>query len=123
MAERTSHPACPHPVRTAVQHAVAKLVSFRPARVAGEPDMADARNLADDLLAIAAIIDPVVAAMGEYAQSTIGLTHRHVDDCFRHQLRQALEGNATFVIEDAMRRRAESRHADSGEATAAFRRA
>jgi hypothetical protein len=85
-------------VQTVVQAAVARLAAFRPTRIVGEPDRADAQALADDLLVIAAIVDPIVAAIGDYADSTIGLAAGDLDRDFRDQLRGALEGNATYTI-------------------------
>jgi hypothetical protein len=87
-----------HPVRVAIVTAVGLLASFRPTRIVGEPDRADAHGLADDLLVIAAIVDPVVQAIGDYAQSTLGVSAADVDRYFANQLRGALEGNATYCI-------------------------
>ena len=90
--------AVPHPVLRAVQAAIARLAAFRPTRIVGEPDQADAQALADDLLVIAAIVDPIIAAIGDYAGSTIGLAPADVERDFSDQLRGALEGNATYTI-------------------------
>jgi hypothetical protein len=101
----TSRP--PHPVAEACRIAANKLNGFIPQRVVGEPDRADAEGLVDDLMALAAIMDPVIEAVGAYAYGAIGFPARDLS-LFRHQLRDALEGNATFVIAEAMRARAES---------------
>src|SRR5262249_54955707 len=61
-----------HPVRKACLAAAVKLVSLTPTRIVGEPDMADARGLIDDLDAICTIVDPVVAAIGAYAEAHFG---------------------------------------------------
>lgn len=113
--------AAPHPVSAAIQGAIVRLLALRPKRVVGEPDPGDAAGLIDDLMAIAAIIDPVIESIGEYARSTVGLSRSDVADCFRHVLRNALEGNATFVIADALRRRGGTEHA--AEMAREFRRA
>jgi len=94
--------SAPHPVQAAIHAAIAKLAAFRPTRIVGEPDRADAQAVADDLLAIAAIVDPVVAAIGDYADSTIGLGPKNLDRDFRDQLRGALEGNATYTVVAAL---------------------
>jgi hypothetical protein len=108
-------------VQAAIQTAIAKLAAFRPTRVVGEPDAADAGGLADDLLAIAAIVDPIIAAIGDYADSVIGIA-RADRPLFRDQLRQALEGNATYALTTAIEARLASRCEEAGEMQAAFRR-
>jgi hypothetical protein len=100
-------PRPPHAVAEACRIAADKLNGFIPQRVVGEPDRADAEGLVDDLMALAAIMDPVIEAVGAYAYGAIGFPARDLS-LFRHQLRDALEGNATFVIAEAMRARAES---------------
>jgi hypothetical protein len=115
-------PARPaHPVQAAVNAAIARLAAFTPTRIVGEPDAADANGLIDDLFAMAAIVDPVIAAIGDYADSAIGLP-RADRALFVDQLRQALEGNATYVVTRAIEDRIGSRREDAAEARAAFRR-
>jgi len=92
----------------AIAAAVARLAAFRPTRIVGEPDRADAHGLVDDLMTLAAVVDPIVQAMGDYAQSTLGIPAADVDRYFRHQLRGALEGNATWCITQAVAERQES---------------
>jgi hypothetical protein len=118
-----SRPARPlHPVAEACRIAADKLNGFCPQRVVGEPDMADAAGLVDDLMALAAIMDPVIETVGVYAYGAIGFSARDLS-LFRHQLRDALEGNATFVIEEAMRERAETRAEQDTADRIAMRRA
>jgi hypothetical protein len=108
-------PALPHPVGAALARAAARLATLAPARIVGEPDLADARNLIDDLHALCAIVDPVIAAIGDYAESHFG---RLDTALFADQLRGALEGNATFEIEAAARKLVASR----ADAEAEYRR-
>src|SRR3954468_5224706 len=91
-----------HPVKAALILAIGRLAALRPTRIVGEPDLVDAHGLADDLLAVAAIVDPIVQAIGEYAQSTLGITPADVERYFHDQLRAALEGNATYCITQAL---------------------
>lgn len=72
----------------------------KPSRVIGCPDRADALNLIDDLTSFSAKVDAVVEAMGEYADSVIGIGKKDLR-LFNRQLTDAIEGNATFVIEEA----------------------
>ena len=91
----------PTAVEAAIRSAIAKLAAFRPARIVGAADAADARNLIDDLTALTAIVDPVIAAVGAYAaENFVGIDRAPFTD----QLRGALEGNATFVLEETARR-------------------
>ena len=110
-----------HPVQEAIRTAVARLAALQPTRIVGEPDEADANGLIDDLIAVAAIVDPVVAAIGDYADSTIGIP-RADRGLFRDQLRQALEGNATYVLTRAIAERIAARREEAAEMRAAFRR-
>src|SRR5690606_34625842 len=72
-----------------------------PHQVYGQPDKSDAYALADDLEAMWRIFDPLIEAYGEYVQSNFGISEHDVIDCFRDQLRGALEGNATFILTSA----------------------
>lgn len=125
VAELPEHPGprgsgrAPHPVRKACLEAAVKLAALMPTRIVGEPDMADANALIDDLDAICAIVDPVIAAIGEYAESNFGRLDRSL---FADQLRGALEGNAMFEIEQAARRLVGQRAAGAAETAAEFRR-
>src|SRR5262245_24393213 len=112
-------PPSAHPVRKACLAAAVKLVSLLPTRIVGEPDMADARALIDDLDAICSIVDPMVAAIGHYAESNFGQLDQSL---FTDQLHGALDGNATFEIEQAARRHIGDRAEGAAEAAADFRR-
>ena len=90
-----------HPVEAAVRTAACRLLNLKLARIAGEPHMDDAAALQSDLLAIAAIIDPIIETIGDYAESHFGKVDMEL---FRDQVRGAVEGNATFEIEAAGRR-------------------
>lgn len=100
-----------HPVRVAFKEAGLKLACLLPHTIVGEPDMADARGLLSDLDALIAIIDPVIAAIGHYAESHLGSLDQSL---FTDQVLGALDGNATFAIEDVVRKRME----DYGEIAA-----
>jgi len=89
-----------HPVQHALNAAIARLAGFRPTRIVGEPDMDDAHGLIDDLDIICGIVDPIIAAIGDYAAENFYGVDREL---FRDQLRGALDGNATFDIESAAR--------------------
>ena len=89
-----------HPVRVALRDAGLKLACLVPHTIYGDPTMEDAKALQQDLDAIAAIVDPVVNAVGRYAQSHFGRIDMAL---FTDQLRDALDGNATFDIEQAAR--------------------
>lgn len=87
--------------------AAANLAGVQFSQVAGMADRADAENLADDLVAVANIIDPLVEAIGDEAYRHLPIAD---DDrqCFRDQLLGALEGNATYLVTEAGRELEES---------------
>lgn len=90
-----------HPVRKACIEAAVKLVALQFKPIVGEPDMSDAKALQQDLDAIASIVDPIILAVGHYAKSNFG----RIDlDLFTDQLRRALDGEATYEIEQAAAR-------------------
>lgn len=63
-----------------------------------DADENDASSLIDDLDAIVHIIDPIILAIGEYASEHF----RGIDlSLFTHQLRDALDGNATHELTSA----------------------
>jgi len=109
-----------HPVRKACLAAAVKLVSLTPTRIVGEPDIADARGLIDDLDTICTIVDPVITAIGAYAEAHFG---RLDQSLFTDQLHGALDGNATFEIEQAARKLLAGRADGAAEMTRTFRRA
>lgn len=111
--------APPHPVRAACLTAAVKLVSLIPTRIVGFPDMADARGVIDDLDAVCAIVDPLIKAIGEYAEQHFGSLDQSL---FTDQVLGALDGNATFEIEQAARRLLADRHDGAIERAAEFRR-
>ena len=86
------------PIYRAQAEAAAKLAKTRLHRVHGEACADDAHALIEDLQALWTIVDPLVDAVGlEAAQNFPGIERGH----FQHQLREALEGNATYAIETA----------------------
>jgi len=90
------------PVRSAILIAAYKLLCLQPARIVGEPDIHDANALVDDIEALAAILDPIFVAIGDYANSHIGLSRQDRDDCFKDVILRAVQGNATHVIPAAL---------------------
>lgn len=89
------------PLNAVVHEAARKLLNLQMTRIVGAGDKHDAKNLIADLEAVASIIDPVVLAIGLYAKENLGITDKAIKDNFTDQLRGALEGNATFNIEEA----------------------
>ena len=87
-----------HPVRRALIEAAIKLNALQPTKIVGQPTMDDAKALQQDLDAICAIVDPIITAIGSYAESNYGPLDRSL---FTDQLRSALDGNATYEIETA----------------------
>lgn len=74
-----------------------------PHRIAGsEPDMQDAIEFQKELLMLAARVDRVIEAYGEYLNSNGVLSADDVKDCFRNVLHDALDGNALFCIQSGV---------------------
>ncbi len=99
-------PLCEAPVSPldAILHKTAdRLKTLRLHKVSGmEMDKSDAQALVSDLLDIARLVDPVVFAIGSYAKQFLpGLDLA----LFTDQLRDALEGNATFDLCDTVEKR------------------
>jgi hypothetical protein len=86
------------PLDAVIDTASAQLSQLRIHRIVGEPDRTDAEKLVANLRQLAAIIDPVVAAIGRYANHHFGWVDQRL---FTSQLLNALEGDATFVIQEA----------------------
>lgn len=88
------------PKGLAVAHAtmIAHLIQLLPNEIIGEADAADFENRRDHLLAVAAVVDVYVLALGEdakYHASSIDL------GLFKNRLLCELQGNATFDLETA----------------------
>jgi hypothetical protein len=86
------------PLDAVIDTASAQLSQLRMHRIVGEPDRTDAEKLVANLRQLAAIIDPVVAAIGRHASHHFGWVDQRL---FTNQLLNALEGDATFVIQEA----------------------
>jgi hypothetical protein len=86
------------PLNVEAQRAGQRLAGLHLTRIVGEPDRADALNLVDDLDAICRIVDALIERIGDYAMEHFPGIDR---DLFRDQLRGALFGNATYVLESA----------------------
>src|SRR5689334_13344867 len=84
--------------KQAIADAIAKLAALTPYRVPEPVARADGYELAKDLDALAAIIDPIIEAWGDYAASHLGISEQDRKDCFVDQLRGALNGMATHVV-------------------------
>lgn len=95
-------PATPSPMDAIVHAAGQKLLTLRMANLALDPDRDDFDNVMDDLNILIEIFDGVILELGKYAGSHFGITQSQVRDYFADQLRGALDGNATFVLEEAM---------------------
>lgn len=63
-----------------------------------EPVEEDADEFNSDLMLLARHVDTVIEAYGEYLQSHGILSKGDVDDCFRRQVEDVLQGNATFLV-------------------------
>ena len=106
----------------AILHKTAdRLKTLRLHRIAGsEMSKGDAQALVSDLLDIARVIDPAILAIGNYAASFLPGFDVTL---FTDQLRDALEGNATFTLcaaveerqNDQAEERASARHARRGQ--------
>ena len=86
------------PLNAEAQRAGQRLAALHLTRIVGEPDSADALNLVDDLDAICRIVDPLIECIGDYAAEHFPNLDR---DLFHDQLRGALFGNATYLLEVA----------------------
>lgn len=92
-----------HPVEAAAALAAQKLLTLKFSKVVGEPDMTDAKNIVSDIEALWTVLDPLIEAMGDYAMNQLGISDKAMDGCHRNQVRGALEGNLTFLCEEAVR--------------------
>ena len=85
---------------------------FIPSRIGAgdfEPTRADGRDIQNDLELFARKVDAVVYAYGEYVREFGVISDRDLVDCFEDQLRNALEGNAMYLIEAGIEQRIEER--------------
>lgn len=97
---------------TAQAVAASRLCGTRLARIPLEPTGADALAVRGDIEHIAKrIVDPLIEAIGEHASEnfpSVDLDH------FKEQLFSALDGNATFALEQAAENAGEETGAHSG---------
>lgn len=92
----------PSPLDAIVHEAGRKLQGLQMTRIAGNyADKSDADNLRADLEALWGIVDPLILAIGQYAGEHFNISAKSIKDHFTDQLRGALEGNSTFVLEQA----------------------
>jgi hypothetical protein len=66
-----------------------------------DPCRADADALVSDLRVLARHVDALIEAYGAYARFALGVSGIDVKEHFTNTLSNALDGNATFAIEDA----------------------
>jgi hypothetical protein len=111
----------PHAVKEAKAAIIARLSAWTPATVVGEPDANDGRALNDDLQFIWSAVDPLVRAVGEYAQQTLGLSRATVERFFTDRVRGALEGEATYEITAAVNDRLARARDEEAEMVREFR--
>jgi len=71
-----------------------------------EPAACDAKALQDDLIALAQHVDEITLAYGKLLRSNSLCSDKDVETCFTDQLIRALDGNALYVIEEGITRRA-----------------
>ena len=98
----------PDPRTFPLKDLAAFCTGFIPSRIGAgdfEPTRADGRDIQKDLELFARKVDAVVYAYGEYMREFGVISDRDLVDCFEDQLRNALEGNATYVIEEGIRQR------------------
>lgn len=93
-----------------------------PAKVHGEADHNDAANLIEDLELLAAKVDALIEAYGEYGNSIGILSKSDIKDCFKDVLKGALNGNADYLIENGVKERQEYLADEAAEHRAAMRR-
>lgn len=110
-----------------ITHALRSLGTFAngiiPSRIAGpEPDMQDAYEFQKDLRLLAAKVDAVIEAYGEYLESYGVLSQSDVKECFKDQLLGAIDGNALYLIEEGTRERIEYVRDEAAEHAAELRR-
>lgn len=90
------------PLDAPIHEAARKLLNLRMTRITGNcSDKSDADSLRDDLEALWTILDPMILAVGQYASAHFRISAADLKSCFTDQVRGALEGNATFVLEQA----------------------
>lgn len=94
----------PSPLDAIVHSAARKLLNLRMTKINGPGDKHDADNLIADLDVLAEIFDGVILELGLFAKEALGLSSEQIKRDFTDQLRNALEGNATFSLEEAGQR-------------------
>lgn len=82
----------------ATMAAIQGLANWSVTRIIGQPEAGDAQCLKHDLISLSEIVDDLVQAFGDYANATVGLTQKDLS-YFHSQLRDAIDGNATAVLD------------------------
>jgi hypothetical protein len=82
---------------------IRSIANFHPTRVIGSrADKADCDNAAYDILTFADMCDEFMRAYGEYmAAHSVSITTKDIAECFASPFRDALDGNATYVLRKA----------------------
>lgn len=100
LMEASRIPFLPEIVRQQLQ-AAARLAGATFHRVKGPPTPTDCEAMARDLRNLPRIIDPLIAAIGEAAITDLGMSIKE-RKLFADQLLGALDGNATYVLEEEL---------------------
>ena len=94
-----------HPIRAAIVAAMERMDDIKPTRLSYNPGVGELASLLEDLAKWASIADSVTLAFGEYVRAEIGgIDRNQFEQCFCDQLRDAIDGNATFLISQAFER-------------------
>ena len=79
-----------HPLKSAADLAAIRLTALQFHNCRAEPMRADRDALLSDCEAIAKIIDPLIKALGRYAQEHLSISDRQMDGCHIDVLRGAI---------------------------------
>lgn len=101
----------PSPLNVVLAEAARKLVALQMTTLSLDPDRVDLNNILTDLRDVARIFDTVIAEIGDYAGPYFGVPQKEIVNAFHGQVRGALEGNATFILQEAYREISENRAA------------
>ena len=96
-----SKPKAENPLDVAVHEAGRKLQCFLMTRLCSvaQPTKSEAQSLVRDLLDISKVVDDMLLAIGREARAHFG--HGVELELFTDQLLGAIQGNATYVVEEA----------------------
>ena len=91
------------PLRAVYAKAAEQLLSLaeKPLTLRLVPNAGDVERTHFEMQKLWAVIDPVIAALGNYAADHFGISEKVVQEHFHHVLEKAMDGNSTYVIEAA----------------------